>query len=123
MVQDLIHRHPGCLPMDQIEPGFERLVPVCMELPVSGGYVDNLFMTPDGNIVIVEVKLWSNSEARRKVVAQTLEYATRLFRMNYEALEKAVLSANLIDAQKPNRLYDMFSVRIPANVNGDSGRT
>ena len=108
-LQDLIHRHPGCLPMDQIEPGFERLVPVCMELPVSGGYVDNLFMTPDGNIVIVEVKLWSNSEARRKVVAQALEYATGLFRMNYEALEKAVLSANLIDAQKPNRLYDMFS--------------
>ena len=30
--------------------------------------------------MVVEVKLWRNPEARRKVVAQTLEYATALFK-------------------------------------------
>ena len=95
--------------MEQIEPGFERLIPICIELPVLGGWVDNLLMTPDGNVVIVEAKLWCNPEARRKVVAQALEYATGLFRMDYEALENAVLNAKFVDAEKPNRLYDMFS--------------
>ena len=108
-LQRLIHRHPRCLPMEQIEPGFERLIPICIELPVLGGWVDNLLMTPDGNVVMVEVKLWRNPEARRKVVAQALEYATGLFRMDYEALENAVLNAKFVDAEKPNRLYDMFS--------------
>ena len=95
--------------MEQIEPGFDRLIPICIELPVAGGWVDNLLMTPDGNIVIVEAKLWRNPEARRRVVAQALEYATGLFRMNYEALENAVLNASFIDTEKPDRLYDMFS--------------
>ena len=108
-LQRLIHQHPRCLPMEQIEPGFDRLIPICVELPVEGGYVDNLLMTSDGNIVIVEAKLWRNQEARRTVVAQALEYATGLFKMNYEDLENAVLKAQFIDVEKPSRLYDMFS--------------
>ena len=108
-LQQLIHLHPRCLPMEQIEPGFDRLIPICIELPVAGGLVDNLLMTPDGNIVIVEAKLWRNHEARRTVVAQALEYATGLFRMNYEDLENAVLNAKFVDAEKPSRLYDLFS--------------
>ena len=47
-LQELIYRHPTCLPMDQIEPGIGRLVPVCMELPLRVGSVDNLIITPEG---------------------------------------------------------------------------
>ena len=47
-LQELIHQHPTCLPMDQIEPGIGPLVPVCMELPLHVGSVDNLFITPEG---------------------------------------------------------------------------
>ncbi len=43
--------------MDEIEPGIGHLIPVCMELPLRVGSVDNLFITPEGNLVIVEVKL------------------------------------------------------------------
>ena len=60
-LQEQIHWNLTCLRMDQIEPGIGRLIPVCMELPLSVG-----------NLVMVEVKLWSNPEARRKVVAQVL---------------------------------------------------
>ena len=81
-LQELIHDHPTCLPLDQIEPGIGRLVPVCMELPLRVGSVDNLFVTPEGNLVLVEVKLWENPEARRKVVAQALDFATALFRID-----------------------------------------
>ena len=107
-LQTLIHRHPACLPIGEIEPAFDRLTPVCMELPVSSGSVDNLLMTPEGNIVIVEVKLWRNPESRRTVIAQALDYATAMFRMNYEDLESAVTGADFGDGQRPSSLYDLF---------------
>ena len=53
--------------------------------------------------------MWRSHEARRTVVAQALEYATSLFKMNYEDLENAVLNAKFVDAEKPRRLYDLFS--------------
>ena len=106
-LQELIHRHPTCLPMGEIEPGIGPLVPVCMELPLRVGSVDNLFITPEGNLVMVEVKLWANPEARRKVVAQALEYATALFRLDYIELEAAVMKADFDEAERPERLYSL----------------
>lgn len=69
-LQRLIMHHPSLLPVDQIEPAFHSLVPICVELPTPSGYVDNLFVTPAGDIVLVECKLWRNPKARREVVAQ-----------------------------------------------------
>ncbi|MDQ7076940.1 MAG: hypothetical protein Q9M45_03735 [Robiginitomaculum sp.] len=106
-LQNLLHRHPCCLPMDQIEPALQELVPVCMELALPCGFLDNVFMTPDGDIVIAEVKLWRNPEMRRTVIAQALDYATALFSMDYEALEKAVLKSKFC-GEKPEKLYDLF---------------
>ena len=106
-LQELIHRHPKCLPMEQIEPGLGRLIPVCLELPLRTGLVDNLMVTPEGNLVIVEVKLWRNPEARRQVVAQALDYATALFELDYDQLEAAVRKADFDGADSPERLYDL----------------
>lgn len=108
-LQELIHRHPQCLPMEQVEPGLGRLIPVCLELPLRVGYVDNLMVTPEGNVVIVEVKLWRNPEARRQVLAQALDYATALFELDYEALQAAVRKAEFTDSGKPERLYDLVA--------------
>ena len=38
-LQRLIMSHPSLLPIDEIEPAFGGLVPVCMELPVPSGYL------------------------------------------------------------------------------------
>ena len=69
--------------------------------------MDNLFITPEGHLVVVEVKLWRNPEARRKVVAQTLEYATALFKLSYDELEAAVRKADFNGAERPERLYNL----------------
>ena len=106
-LQELIHNHPASLPMDQIEPGIGHLIPVCMELPLAVGAVDNLFITPEGNLVVAEVKLWGNPEARRKVVAQALEYATALFKLDYTGLENAVMKADFNGADRPESLYSL----------------
>ncbi len=89
-LQTLIHAHPTLLPVDQIEPALVPLSPVCMELPLPSGYVDDLLMTANGGIVLVETKLWRNPEARRTVVGQVLDYAKDLSRWGYEELQQAV---------------------------------
>ena len=102
-VQQLIHSHPKLLPVGQIEPALASPEPVCMELPLPSGYVDNLLMTGDGGLVLVEAKLWRNPEARRTVIGQVLDYAKDLSRWTYEDLQRAVGVAT----KSPNvRLYD-----------------
>jgi len=57
-LQEELHKHPSCLPIDEIEPAFGDLIPICMELSTPHGSIDNVFLTPTGDIVIAEVKLW-----------------------------------------------------------------
>jgi hypothetical protein len=106
-LQRLIHDYPECLPIDEIEPGFSPPVSVCMELPTRHGPIDNFLVTADGDIILVEAKLWKNPEARRKVIAQALDYASCLFEMRYEELEKAALKGDFGSQPKPERLFDV----------------
>lgn len=92
-LQALIHEQPGLLPVAQIEPGLGQLIPVAREVPCGHGYIDNLYLTGDGEIVLVEAKLWSNPQARREVVAQALDYVAALAQLTYEAFEQAVAKA------------------------------
>ena len=89
-IQKLIDRHPAVLPIADIEPGLEGALSICCELPTPSGFIDNLLITREGGIVIVEAKLWRNPEARRKVIGQILDYAKDLNRWTYEDLERAV---------------------------------
>lgn len=59
-----------------------------MELNTPVGPLDILMITPNGKLVIIETKLWRNPEARRKVVAQILDYAKELARWTYEDLQR-----------------------------------
>jgi len=89
-LQALIFDRPDLIPVAQIEPAFGELVPVACEVPCGHGYIDNLYLTPAGEIVLVEAKLWRNVQARREVVAQALDYVSALMAMDYEAFEAAV---------------------------------
>lgn len=101
-LQALIHDHPAILPVSDIEPGFGDLIPVAREVPCGHGYIDNLYLTSSGDIVLAETKLWRNGQMRREVVAQALDYVAALGRMGYEAFETAVARGQ----QAPARLYD-----------------
>jgi len=57
------------------------------------GYLDNLLVTPLGDLIAVECKLWRNVEARREVVAQIIDYAKDLQTLTYDALESAIRNA------------------------------
>ncbi|MBJ7402476.1 MAG: hypothetical protein JHD07_03945 [Bradyrhizobium sp.] len=92
-IQDLVYRHPELIPIGDIEPAFTPLVSVCKELPTESGYLDNLWITPAGGIVLGECKLVKNPQARREVVVQALDYARAISRWHYEQFENAVQKA------------------------------
>ena len=74
-IQALVHEHPACLPIAEIDPMFSGPVAICTELNTLAGPIDNFMVTPSGLPVLVECKLWRNPEARREVVSQILDYA------------------------------------------------
>lgn len=104
-LQELIHVHPGILPIAEIEPGFGMLIPAALEVPCPHGKIDNVFLTPSGDIVFVETKLWRNTEIRREVVAQTLDYLSALTTMTYDEFQAVVSKGE----RAPKRLYDLVS--------------
>jgi hypothetical protein len=89
-IQNLVHDHPALVPMAEIEPAFSPLISVCKELPTPAGFLDNLWITPWGGLVLGEAKLVRNPQARREVVAQALDYARAVANWTFDDLEAAV---------------------------------
>lgn len=89
-VQELVFKYPSCLPISEIDESFNPVLPVCTELHTSVGALDILMITPSGEIVIIETKLWRNPQARRVVVAQILDYAKELSKWTYEDMQREV---------------------------------
>lgn len=107
-VRDLIHRSPGILPISEIEPIFDQARSICIELPNPAGFADNLLVTPEGGIVLVECKLQRNLQARREVIAQIMDYAAQLQSWTFEDLDAAVRRAELPGGGKPDGLVECF---------------
>ncbi len=89
-IQNLIHNNPRILPVEELESAFFPLYPVCRELKTPAGYLDNLFVSENGSLTLVECKLWRNPEARREVVGQALDYAKEFASWQYEDLSQAI---------------------------------
>jgi hypothetical protein len=107
-VRDLIHRSPGILPISEIEPIFDQTRAICIELPNPAGYADNLLVTPEGGIVVVECKLQRNLQSRREVIAQIMDYAAQLQSWTFEDLDAAVKRAELPEGGRPKGLVEAF---------------
>lgn len=89
-IQALVHEHPACLPIVEIDAMFSGPVPICTELSTPAGLIDNFMVTPSGLPVLVECKLWRNPEARRQVVSQILDYAKELSRWSSSDVQREV---------------------------------
>lgn len=87
-LQEALFANPESLPTREIDPHMGPLIPVCMEIETGSGPADILYVTPTGQVVLIETKLWRNPEARRKVVAQILDYAKNLTTWTYDILEE-----------------------------------
>jgi len=96
-LQELIRANPGLLPVAEIEPVFAPLVSIGREVPTDVGAIDNLYLSPQGYLAIVETKLWRNPEARREVLGQVIDYAKEVASWSYEQLEDQGSRLSILD--------------------------
>lgn len=86
-LQRLLQDHPQILPVDEIEPIFSPLTSIGREISTDVGLIDNLFISKSGYLVLVETKLWRNSEAKREVIAQAIDYGSALSKWSFQQLD------------------------------------
>lgn len=101
-LQEAIHSAPQILPIDEIDSSYAPVVSLGREID----NIDNLLISPSGRLSIVETKLWRNPEATREVLAQLLDYATRLSNWSYTDLEKQSRKAMAPAPIGKKSLYD-----------------
>ena len=94
LLQELIDATPNVLPVREYLPSTTTLFSLGREVPVdlgsNNGYIDNLLVTNDGYLVIVETKLYRNPEGIREVIAQTLQYGMAVGQMPVMELESRI---------------------------------
>lgn len=84
-IQQYIYDNPDTIPIYEIDSDI-RLFVVAREFQTNSGPIDALAFDQNGNIYVVETKLFRNPD-KRTVVAQALDYGASLWRhsTNFEA--------------------------------------
>jgi hypothetical protein len=78
MLQEYMQQHPEVLPMNELREDIRMLV-LAREFGTKSGSIDVLALDQEGNIYIIETKLYKNPD-KRQVVAQALDYGASLWR-------------------------------------------
>jgi len=90
-LQKLLIESPSLITVDDIREGVAPLVFAVSEFGLPGsGATDVLAFSPQGDIAIIECKLATNPEIKRKVIGQILEYAAYLWGMSYEEVDRRI---------------------------------
>jgi hypothetical protein len=76
-LQEYIHNNPESIPLYDIKEDL-RLLIVAREFPTDSGPVDAVGIDQDGELYLVETKLYRNPD-KRQVVAQVLDYGASLW--------------------------------------------
>jgi len=91
-LHELVEQAPHILPL----AGSPRLVVLGKEVLLGGNYADLVAVEPTGRLVVIEIKLAQNAEARRAIIAQILTYAAYLRGLDRAALERDILGSHLV---------------------------
>lgn len=77
-LQEYIYDNPEVLPIEEIEEEIPFII-VAREVPTNSGPIDALGFDSNGNIYVIETKLYNNSD-KRKVMAQVMDYGAALWK-------------------------------------------
>jgi len=86
-LRDILHEQPELLleGLPEINPVFcpdaPMLVSLGREIRLLSGPIDNMFIDLNGIVTLVECKLYSNFELKRKIYSQAINYASDLQNM------------------------------------------
>lgn len=101
-------------------PGVDNDALTAREVGTSAGPIDVCIVAGDGAITVVECKLASNSERRRMVIGQVIDYASAIWRDGDEALLAAWRRAggvDLVEALTPGALEQLRRNITDARIN------
>ncbi|MEJ1959918.1 MAG: hypothetical protein WDM70_11280 [Nitrosomonadales bacterium] len=111
LLQDIVDKSPEVLPIRDFYPAITSVCSLGREIPLDlgerQGFIDNLLVTNDGHLVIVETKLYRNPEAVRDAVVQTLEYGMAVHKMSLLDLESRIRRGD----QRGKRLQNDETIR------------
>lgn len=79
-LQRYIYANPDALPLDELKEDL-RLLVLAREFQTTSGPIDALGIDADGELYLIETKLYKNSD-KRAVVAQVLDYGASLWKMH-----------------------------------------
>lgn len=91
VLHDLVAQAPQMLPL----AGSPQITILGQQVQLGAGRADLLAVESSGRLTIIEVKLASNAESRRAVVAQVLSYAAYLQGLPPGRLESEILGSHL----------------------------
>ncbi len=77
-LQEYICDNPEVLPIEEIEDEIPFIL-AAREVPTNSGPIDAVGLDKNGNIYVIETKLYSNSD-KRKVMAQVMDYGAALWK-------------------------------------------
>jgi len=78
LLQRYVLEHPESLPLEEIDETIQLII-VAREFPTPSGPIDALGIDQNGQLYIIETKLYKNPD-KRTVIAQVLDYAAALWR-------------------------------------------
>ena len=97
-LQEYVAKNPEIVPVYDIDED-TRLLITAREFKTSSGPIDALGFDNNGNIYIIETKLYKNPEGRRTIIAQTLDYGASLWRSSNNFTDFMI---SLDDASRKN---------------------
>ena len=113
-LQQLIMSNPSVLPVKDMLPTTAALISLGREIAVGiggqSGFIDNLLVTNEGRLVLVETKLWRNPESTREVIMQTLQYGMALSALRLMTLRQSSLYLRAKD--RPSVSFSQRSMRV-----------
>ena len=77
-LQQYIYQNPESIPLSQIKENV-RLLILAREIVTNSGQIDALGIDREGDIYIIETKLYKNPD-KRVVIAQALDYGAALWK-------------------------------------------
>lgn len=111
-LQEYIHLNPEAIPLYDIKEDI-RLSILVREFPTNSGPIDAIGVDKEGEIYIIETKLYKNAD-KRKVVAQVMDYAASLW-SNYRSADSFINDLNLqlvkqSQVELTNKLQEFFGL-------------
>lgn len=112
LLQDVLEKFPEFIALDDLGV-VEPFIVIGREVATPAGYIDVLCIDGDGVLTVIETKLARNSQIRREVIGQVLEYVGQLSKWTahdvIQAANKYFKSVSDQESLKYNCLFELIS--------------